>query len=231
MAVVCAACKTENRDNAMFCHGCAGKLPAFTATGPSALEAMRTWKPPGFAQRAPPREALPPLPGETAGFWLRVGLLVLGCAIALVGWYAYVTRKPAPPAPRMEVMAAMAATPPKAPSRVAVLPKPLPPVPPVASLGAGEVIVETGPASMPEPEPASAPPAVANPRAARVRPPPPRIAAADPRRGCQGLNFIAAARCEAAQCDKPQFTHHPRCDVVRADRRRDEARRNPVLGT
>ena len=41
MSVVCTACHTENRDHAMFCHGCAGKLPGFAATGPAALDIMR----------------------------------------------------------------------------------------------------------------------------------------------------------------------------------------------
>ena len=60
---------------------------------------------------------------------------------------------------------------------------------------------------------------------------PARAAALDPRQGCQNLNFFSAARCEAAHCDQPAYTRHPRCNEVRADRRRDEARRNPMLGT
>jgi hypothetical protein len=60
---------------------------------------------------------------------------------------------------------------------------------------------------------------------------PARAAALDPRQGCQNLNFFSAARCEAAHCDQQAYTRHPRCNEVRADRRRDEARRNPMLGT
>ena len=45
MSVVCATCKTENRANAMFCRGCAAKLPGFAATGPSALESMKPLQP------------------------------------------------------------------------------------------------------------------------------------------------------------------------------------------
>lgn len=229
MSVVCAACKTENRDSAKFCHGCAGKLPAFEATGPSALQAMNTWRPPDSPSRRRALESPEVLPAETAGFWVRVGLMVLACGIGLIAWYAYVTRRITPPTPMATAVAAPA---PRVPEKAVLPPAPVaqPAVPLVSSLRPGELAVEPGPvppvaALSPLPQqPALRPP---SPKAAAA----PRFAAADPRSGCGNLNFIAAARCEAAQCDKAQFARHPRCDAVREERRRDWARRNHTLGT
>lgn len=226
MAVLCPACKTENRDAAKFCHGCAGKLPAFAATGPSALDAMKGWRSPSSpdlpASSAARLARQVPLPGETAGFWIRVGLLVLGAAIALVGWYAYVTRKSTPPA---AVASAIAAT-----VRVGPQSMPVPPVSLVSSLSTGEGVVTADPEPKPAPTLVEPMPAPQSMRLQAPRPLPSRIVALDPRQGCDNLNFFAAARCEAANCDKPQYTRHPRCDAVREDRRRDYARRNPTMG-
>ena len=38
MSVVCERCGTSNRDNAMFCIGCAGRLPAFQPSARNASE-------------------------------------------------------------------------------------------------------------------------------------------------------------------------------------------------
>lgn len=233
MSVVCAACQTENRDSAKFCHGCTAKLPAFYATGPSALDAMKTWRPPA-AQRPAARPAALPLPGDSAAFWIRVGLLVLGCALGLVGWYAYVTRKPAslssvPPRPAVIATATAAAAP--QPRAMEARPKDAQSVPVLSSLAIGEMAVASGPE--PEPAPAATPktePAPERASVQRAARPSQRIATLDPRQGCEKLNFFMAARCEAANCDKPPFARHPRCDAVREDRKRDEARRNPTLG-
>ena len=40
MTNVCERCGQNNRANAMFCIGCAGKLPNFAPSGPSALQAL-----------------------------------------------------------------------------------------------------------------------------------------------------------------------------------------------
>lgn len=84
MSVVCATCGTSNRDAAMFCIGCAGRLPAFVATGPSALEAMGV---PSPAVRTPARAELPragvATVAETPAFWLMLGLAGLAGLIAL----------------------------------------------------------------------------------------------------------------------------------------------------
>ncbi|MBU2411181.1 MAG: hypothetical protein KKC79_21325, partial [Gammaproteobacteria bacterium] len=91
MSVVCASCHAVNRDSAMFCLGCAGKLPAFAATGPSALETVKT-RSVGRRSRHQPIQAAP-LPFEKPSVWLSTGLLVAIVLSAFAGWYVYVTRK------------------------------------------------------------------------------------------------------------------------------------------
>ena len=219
MTVVCDACKTENRDNAMFCRGCAGKLPGFAATGPAALGAS---KPPAASARPGGASARATAAVEFPRIWLGLGLLFVVLAIAFTGWYAYVTRKVVPP-PTQPV----AIAPP--PGAAPVLPLTLitPVEPPPAPRPATSAVPSASPAT---PEPAA--PQPATPRAERrpvqtaavTRP-----SAGDPRSACSHLNFIAAARCEAAQCDRAEYSRHPRCAVVREDRRRDEARRNPLM--
>ncbi|VTU17713.1 hypothetical protein SRS16CHR_02086 [Variovorax sp. SRS16] len=219
MSVVCAVCNTENRDNAMFCHGCAGRLPAFAATGPSALAAMRVKGPAGGpdSERPPALERIV-LPTEQPIVWIRVGLLAFAVLLCFVGWTAYVTRRA--PAP-----AVVQATAPTAPMPAVAPPKAPDPVPLVSSLSAGEMVVEPGAPDpvapvLPAPERAQPPRAAPHARAEPM----------DPRRGCENMNFIFAARCEASHCDNPAYSRHPRCDRVREERRRDEARRNPTLG-
>ncbi|MDM0104047.1 hypothetical protein QTH97_03835 [Variovorax sp. J22R24] len=243
MPVICAVCNTENRDAAMFCHGCARKLPAFAATGPSLLDAMKPMSGVAspFASRATDEPGHVTISAEMRRFWIRIGLLVIAAALGFFGWFAYVTRKiPLRPPETAKVLPAAPAAPSSPPvatvtaapkSKPPESPRPAEPVPLGNSLGAGEVEVSSGPATAPVQPPvtfAPSPPPERRqpPRAA----PPPRAVALDPRSGCETLNFIFAARCEAAHCDKPEYTRHPRCDLVREERRRDEARRNPTLG-
>ena len=90
------------------------------------------------------------------------------------------------------------------------------------------------------PRPASAPITASAPSAAKasVTTAPPRTPttavaranAGDPRAGCEHLFFVLAARCEAEHCSQAAYARHPRCDVVREQRRRDEARRNLTSG-
>ncbi|MEO5737190.1 MAG: hypothetical protein ABIQ82_07005, partial [Variovorax sp.] len=225
MAVVCDTCKTYNRDNAMFCRGCAGKLPGFAPTRPSALAALRAEPP--LRPVAPPRPVRPAtLSVESPVFWIRLGLAIVMMAVGFVGWYMYVTRKaPPPPGPVVAAAAVSASAPRGLPLTL------LTPVEPVEFIDPPQPVQ---PASklVPAPAPlrAPAPPAPSTEprrpvRTAAVA----HTAMVDPRSGCSHLNFIAAARCEAAQCDRPGYSQHPRCDAVRADRRRDEARRNPLM--
>lgn len=218
MTVVCDACKTSNRDSAMFCRGCTRKLPAFAATGPSAL----AMQPP--ARRTLPRATAASLQTGLPGIWLAVGFMLVAAAIALTAWYAYVSRRPATgPAP----VATAAPAPRSVPTLPLTLLTPISPAP-AESTEPASVVASAPPALAAEPErPAQASPIPVAPvrrpiRAANAAASP----AGDPRGACVHLNFIAAARCEAAQCDKAAYARHPRCAVVREDRRRDEARRN-----
>jgi hypothetical protein len=240
MPVICAACHTENRDAAMFCHGCARKLPAFHATAPSILETLRAAHPPTEPAGAP---APGPGPARIAHRRARIrgyeaGAALLVVALGLGGWLAH--RMLDARAPSAKV-ARIASTPAPAPARAGPS-KPPERVPVDASLAPGEAqVTDTRLAALaaPSPPPAVdaapelpvAPPPQA-PEARRQPPhaaPPPRLTALDPRHGCETLNFVFAARCEAAHCDKPQYARHPRCNLVREERRRDEARRNPTL--
>lgn len=125
--ITCGACGRSNRPTAMFCIGCAGRLPAFVATGPSALETSRALRPrSGLTVQS---DALSPvLPAETLWFWLRLGLLVLAMMIGFIGWYVYITYKAAGPLPADP--AAMPAPPPTlSPPNVPVAPSAAPPSP------------------------------------------------------------------------------------------------------
>ena len=248
MPVICAACHTENRDAAMFCHGCARKLPAFHAKAPSILETLRAAHPPTAPATAPASGHGPARIADRRarirGFEAGAALLVV--ALGLGGWLAHrMLDARAPSAKVARIASTPAPTPAKAgPSkppervpvdaslapgeaqvtdtRLAALAAPTAPSPPTAVDAAPELPVAP-------PAPAAAPQA---PEARRQPPraaPPPRVTALDPRHGCETLNFVFAARCEAAHCDKPQYARHPRCNLVREERRRDEARRNPTL--
>jgi hypothetical protein len=243
MSLVCAACKTENRANAMFCRGCAAKLPGFAATGPSALEGMKPMRPsPAAAPAAGPTPGM--LPIETRAFWIRFAVLSVVITACFGSWVAYVTRKPPPPAPAAVAAApaaraapVRASAPPAAPLDSVPMP-PSMPVRTVETLGPTETIVPPGPVRS---EPEQRPVAAYQPTVPVERTVPPRKVAArtgsnggdgaaDPRPGCAHLNFIAAGRCEAAQCAKAAYNHHPHCTAVREQTRRDIARRNPTLG-
>ncbi len=252
MKVLCEACNTENRVQAMFCRGCAHKLPAFVATGPSALEGMKTWRP---THPAPPTDVPTPgmLPIETRGFWIRFVLLSVAITVGFVGWHAYVTRKvqaPAPPA--VNVAAAPARAAPTAPAAVPDGPAealvqidrvPLQPAMPVQPVQRAQPLQSARPMppiEVPRAALAEAPPPVEPARPAAATPrddvpferteparrPVARAGSSDPRPGCAHLHFILASRCQAVQCAKPAFERHPHCDSVREQRRRDEARRN-----
>ena len=54
-------------------------------------------------------------------------------------------------------------------------------------------------------------------------------AAQGPSQLCGDLNFIARARCMAAQCATPQFSRHGECVAVREQQRLMELKRNPQL--
>ena len=233
MAVVCSTCNTQNRDSAMFCRGCTGKLPAFAATGTSALGALQA----GAAARrsSPPRAGTVRRDGGGA-FWLGLGLSVGAMMLAFFGWYLYVTRDAARPVAPVAVVAP-ATTPTQSLPLTLLTPvepvQPVQAIEPVATvdaLPARSVALPVRAAAAPQPQSpvvvAAAEPTARTPTRASSGA---RQRAADPRAMCGHLNFVAAARCEAAQCDSPAYSRHPRCDAVREQRRLDVARRNPLM--
>ena len=230
MTVICETCRTANRDKAMFCIGCAGKLPAFAATGPAALAT------PDGAGRPRVRATTPtPLQDRNRRvmrWWFAAVLLLGALATALVGWIALTPGRTSTavstPAP-----AASASTSAAAPADV---------VPFESALSAGESSVATetsssrpvaevtAPASPPEnvQAPAQRPLSARSQTAQTARAG--GNGRADPRTGCEHLFFAFAARCEANHCAEAAYARHPRCDVVRAERQRDDARRNMTSG-
>lgn len=231
MTVLCANCHTGNRDRAMFCIGCAGKLPAFSATGPSALEAV------GAKQRSgkvadgavPLTQAGAPTPHAPRGLMMAV-LLLGAIVVALAAWISFGPERAAAPglasaaAPRQTLPAAPVA----APAAVAVAPAPIQ-IPVESTLSPGESTFPATPPFTAAPVMASAPPVAKPPVTSPTRTSTTR-SVGDPRAGCEHLFFALAARCEAEHCAQPAYARHPRCDVVREQRRRDEARRNLTNG-
>lgn len=258
MTVLCANCHTANRDRAMFCIGCAGKLPAFAATGPSALDTMRA---PLATAAAPARPRARATPAEGRGDahtppaprGLVLAVLLLGATVlALAAWISFGPERAATPgmasaaAPPLQTLPATPVVPPPAVSpapsttpaatAASAMPKgrgdtaaarandarPPTPVPADATLSPGESMVPAA-AAPPRPAPTSqAPERVASIQTARAAP----RGASDPRAGCEHLFFVLAAHCEASHCEQAAYSRHPRCTLVREQRRRDEARRN-----
>lgn len=230
MTVICDNCQAVNRDKAMFCRGCAGKLPAFVATVPAPLSMPSTARSTGAAGAG--RNALQRGTGGIPRWWFASILLLGAAAAALVGWIAL--------APGQTVAAvATVATPVPAASAVADATVSSA-VPFESALAPGESAIAVGPVSSPAVETAvdAAPlPGTAQAPAARAttaaRAQVPRnagYARADPRAGCEHLFFAFAARCEANHCAEAAYARHPRCEIVRAERQRDDARRNMTSG-
>lgn len=236
MTVICQACQAHNRDKAMFCRGCAAKLPAFAATGPSALQTLPAALTPtrGPSPYATPQRAhrLLDLPG--AWGWFGAVLLLGVALIALLSWVTLTPMWPgagtAPEAAPTPVAVAAAV-----PSLAASTPTSSS-VPFEAALAPGESPIERAlPAAVPPPvvTPSTAPPRMVTPAskpAAATEAPRHASGRADPRVGCEQLFFAFAARCEANHCAQAAYARHPRCDEVRAQRQRDEARRNLTSG-
>lgn len=91
MSNVCERCGKSNRDNAMFCIGCAGKLPGFVASGPSALEKVYATRKRGtdvgLSTQAGPGDVPhrePPVLSRSS--WLLMGLLFAAVVIGSLTW-------------------------------------------------------------------------------------------------------------------------------------------------
>lgn len=124
MPIVCGNCGSENRSNAKFCIGCAGRLPGFAPSGAAALQqevnrpgrtSSQPVPPPvlepsfAAAWRAPetrrgvPSEA-PSAEGAITSFWLNLGLVSLTMIIAFVAWCVYVLHHGTAPWAQIERM-------------------------------------------------------------------------------------------------------------------------------
>jgi hypothetical protein len=249
MTVLCANCHTANRDRAMFCIGCAGKLPAFAATGPSALDTLGA--PLSSTAKSSARrrtEAGSARTGSTTGAaprGLMLAVLLLGATVlVLAAWISFGPERAAAPgvASAAAPLQTLPTTPVAAPAAVAATVSapavsaaaPAVQVPLDSALSPGESMVPTMPRPASAHITASAPSAAKAPvTTAPARTPTSTVAranAGDPRAGCEHLFFVLAARCEAEHCSQAAYARHPRCDVVREQRRRDEARRNLTSG-
>ena len=227
MTVICETCRKANRDKAMFCIGCAGKLPAFAATGPAALP---TAGGPGRQRvRAATAEPLRDRNRHVVRGWFAAVLLLGALATALVGWIALTPGRTST-AVSMPAPAASASTSAAAPADVVPFESALSPGESSVVMGtpsSRSVDEVTAPASPPENVQAPAQrPSSARSQTARAG----GNGRADPRTGCEHLFFAFAARCEANHCAEAAYARHPRCDVVRAERQRDDARRNMTSG-
>ncbi|MEJ8822167.1 zinc ribbon domain-containing protein [Variovorax humicola] len=96
MSTACPACGTDNRDNAMFCRGCLGKLPAFRPTAPSLLETLPPAPPGESGARGQAASPIQFLGAEVIASWLCLGVLLLVSALGLVVWHATSVRVPQP---------------------------------------------------------------------------------------------------------------------------------------
>jgi hypothetical protein len=260
MTVRCEACGTENRDKAMFCRGCAGKLPAFVASRTTAHGRPDAEIHTGRGRAAPTSPAAIRSSSSAASGRFRLGLTdariawsaLLMVAIGVsIAWFVLTStdaerRTPAPAsdptvAGRLPPEASLStgetladgrasdssATPPDLPSASPDGARPATTeggsTPPLAEgVPGGAASSET---TTPDTEPA---PSARNTgrRSAAVNAGGGR--APDPRVGCEHLFFAFAARCEANHCQLPAYARHPRCELVREQRRRDDARRNSM---
>ena len=229
MSVICQNCQTENRDKAMFCRGCAGKLPAFAATGPSALATLGG-SPRRKASRAPgamsaSRSAAFGAP--TMGWRFAAALLLGVIVIALLAWIAMApgrtadrTSSPAmaasaAPAPATATVTATAPTPASSPATTAV-PTPMRPVALAAPAPVTPSVVPFESALSPgetrvEPQGAGGNAAPASPQLAPSSPP---VRTATARTGAQRNAGEASGRADPrVGCEQMFFAFAARCEA------------------
>lgn len=228
--VVCETCRTINRDSALFCKGCAGKLPAFYATGAVADNAAHA----------------PDIDDERTPTVLTLAIAVLGFSaalatmLALLGlWYGGgATVEP----PAATAATAAAVTPVAAPSVVAAA---LPAMDASFHAAAPYERHESPTAAVFVDQRPAAPAASAAPKrepraqvqaARKTSAPAPAAHAASLRRSaqgplasCDGRNFLAHAVCVNNRCAQPGNAQLSQCKTPLRQRRQDEARRNLFL--
>jgi len=94
MPATCPTCRTDNRDNAMFCRGCLAKLPAFAPTAPSMLQSLGEATPGASGARRPSRAPLRLTGAQAMAAWLCFGVLLLVGVMAVVVWAGTSARVP-----------------------------------------------------------------------------------------------------------------------------------------
>lgn len=231
--VVCSACQTLNRRTAEKCKGCDGKLPAYYAAGGCVQPGAAT-----TATMSPPTRTFGVPAQWVTVAWASALVIILFTTFGF--WFERYTST-ARRAPSMDAVPRAAAAAP-----LLELPTPL--------RAAGSLQIEARPirvVSLPDemsPRPAEV---RSVPSTARHSPAPGRPAvptrltalhtassvdavasqrvAGDPIAHCLSRSFFARAVCLNNSCARRALAHHPSCAQVVAQRRLDEARRNPVM--
>lgn len=238
MSVVCDVCGTQNRDNAMFCLGCAGRLAAFAPSGASVLEAIEARRLPDAGPAPQVTRGRAALPAESSGLWIRLSLVMLAMGIAFIAWYVHVTRKvtlPVATAP-VALIAPPVATPApasRADEAVSLAPVESVPVTPSEPVRPVRAPAPVEDAAGPPVAPGPGPVADAEPAQRPKKQPGTRVTkkAWDPVRACADLDYLSMARCQSAQCQAAEYRWHPRCQAVREEQQQiDEARRRLAQG-
>lgn len=222
--------------------------PPPRASRPSALHTASIEPAPEHtASRAHRRRSAPP-PRDRSVFWVLVAAATI--VVATGGLYVYrdqrrapmlaVVQEQTPGSPGSPGSSAVPAVAPKSPALPitgAVTPEAAPAAPAQAQAAAPPPAVASAAVAARKPRKVAsatvapvAPPPVAAvpvvpvaPAPEPVEPPPP----ADPGQACASRGFFATAQCLVAQCAKPEFSAHARCDAVRKQQRIDEEKRNP----
>ena len=230
MALICPQCKTKNRSAAKFCIECIGTLPtAFaSADAPRTSAANPLFGSRGRAEQpqTPAGVSAAPAAAEAThafskGMWVSIAALSVALTVGATGWlvagaggwYLYTAGKAQVHPVRTDRSEAEARAAPQAATVEA----------PTMATEPQTEKVQLAPAKAPDPVRAASEPAqvksVKAPRSA---------AATAPGQACSGMNFVAAARCMAAQCEKAEFKGHAQCSAVRRQQLLEEQKRNPV---
>lgn len=209
MALICPQCKTKNRSAAKFCIECIGTLP----TAFAAVESARIGATSAVSHAAPT---------FSKGLWVSVAALSVALSVGAAGWlvagaggwYFYTAGKAQVHPVRAE---------PESSTRAHVAPPVAPAEAPAITAEPPMEKVQFAPAKAPNPVRS-----VSEPAQARSIKPPRSAAAGLPGQACDGMNFVSAARCMAAQCEKAEFKAHAQCTAVRRQQLLEEQKRNPV---
>ena len=235
MPVVCNDCQTLNGRAAKMCRGCAAKLPAYYAAAMTESAGSSSTPPVDETARHPPLK----------GHWLTTAGASIGAIAMLVSFGWVFERHEATPAQHTTFMSAPLPPEATASSNRALLPlqvgglsfadaRPISLVSfsdeasagraaarPQRPEGAHSRVSESY--GMPRHGPAPALPAPGRGRDVA------HGTAKDPAALCQSYSFVAKAICMTNSCAQPGMANHAQCRQVLAQRRVDEARRNPTL--